>query len=457
MRILTPGFIIVLLIAIEGFSAPRNTTFIYPPWKHTWGVRRATPTKLRIFVGNKTKFNNPQGLACVRLSVWEDTSTISDDDEVTVYGVNSGDNCIIYNRSMFSIGVYGLDSDHEHFNRPWGIAADSRGNVYVVDRGNARIVKLYNTGKELVYVTEFGGHGTEPGDYVDPRGIAVDLDERLYVTDHSLDRITVLDMSGNVVDIWDDFSGPDGIAVIGPGDTSSFYREGFVVVVDSLHQRIRKLGLDGRIILQSDAGAFGLMEAHLGYTVIDYFSNVILTDSRNGCLLKIDRDLNLLSIFGEPGRKDYQFDEPRGIAMNRYLGQLFVAERLGAQYYWIAVDVGELEAHVKVTGKWKDLSVDFFLTESAFAEMDVIDNSDRFLARIANNRRFPSGRTHLSWGMRLPETSSDGKSLPALPKRYTRGEVLPPGKYKIRARFRAVYSSREHFAKEVETVFEVPE
>ncbi len=449
------GFLIALVTALEAFAAPANTTFTYPPWKHTWGVRRATPTKLRIFVGNKTKFNDPQGLVCVRLEAWENPETTADDDEVTVYGVNSGDNCIIYNRSMYSLGIYGLDADHEHFNRPWGITADSQGNVFVVDRGNSRIVRLFNPGDGLVYVNEFGHVGTKSGEFIDPRGIAMDTEERLYITDNSLDRITVTDMLGHAIDLWVGFSGPDGIAVIGPADTCSYYRDSFAVIIDSLHQRITKTDLSGQIIARIRTDELGIEEAHLNYAVIDYNSNIILTDSKNGCLIKLDKDLNLLTIFGKLGLKDYQFDEPRGIALNRYLGQLFVAERQGAQYFWVAVDVRDFTAYVKISGKWKDLIVDFFLTEPALAEIDVMDKSGHFLARIANNRRFPSGHTHLSWSMNIPDRSPDGKPLPALPKKYTRGKLLPPGKYTLRARFRAVYSSREHFTREAEADFEV--
>ncbi len=95
------ALIILSLSCVKFIYAEKNTSYIYPPWRHTWGVVRATPFKLRLFLGNKTKFNDPQGLACVRLLSWEDTPPTADDAEITVYGVHSGHNCIVYHRSMY--------------------------------------------------------------------------------------------------------------------------------------------------------------------------------------------------------------------------------------------------------------------------------------------------------------------------------------------------------------------
>jgi len=486
--------LLVLINCQDGTFAESNTSYIYPPWKHTWGVRRATPFKLRLFAGNKTKFNNPQGLACVRMLVWEDTTTIGDDDEVTVYGVNSGDNCIIYNRSMFSLGIYGLDEDHEKMNRPWGIAADANGFVYVVDRGNARVLHLFNPGKGLEFRSVIGGPGDGEGQFIDPCGITLDNNRHIYVTDVALGRVTVFDASGEVLDTWNGLIEPDGIAAIGPDERWTFYRnDAFVIVVDSLHQRLRKYSMEGELLAEfsiekhipklrdstkqgnpsrhsresgNDKEGFSylhgdrtekLKNIYFGYAVIDYHSQILVTDRNNGCLHKFDRNLQYLTSFGKSGRKEYQFDEPRGIALHRRFGQLFVAEREGAQYFWVAVDVPRFEAKVRVDSIWRDLDVDFTLTEPALCELDVLDNYGRFLTRIASRRRFPAGKNHLSWSMVIPRALPNDKSFPELPPQYQRGKRLPIGRYKLNGRFRAVYSSRKHFEREVEARFDLIE
>jgi len=437
-----------------GGAAERNTTLVYPPWKHTWGVVRATPFKLRLFVGDKTHFNDPQGIACVRLQSWDDPTRTSDDDELTVYGVNSGDNCIIYNRSMFSLGIYGLDTDHAKFDRPWGIAADAKGNVYVVDRGNARVVRLFNPGKGLQFVGAIGGPGDEPGCFVDPCGVALDSDGVIYVTDAALGRVTIFDDSGRVVDVWEGFDSPDGIAVVTPDERSSFYRnDGFAVVIDSLNQRVRKLSLKGELLGETDAASWGGQDACLGYIVLDYHNQLLVTDRSGGCIHKLDRNLRYLTRFGQPGQGRYRFDEPRGIATYRHFGQTFVVERKGAHYFWVGVYVPRFEVQVRADSVRRELDVDFFLTEPAFCEIDILDSFGRFITRLVSQRRYPSGEGHLTWGLTVPKPPPQGVAYTAPPPEYRPDERLPDGEYTLHALFRAAYSSREDFACEVEAKF----
>ena len=86
-----------------------------------------------------------------------DTSTTKDDDEVVVYGVNSGRSELIYNTSMWGLARYGTrGSESGQFLNPKGIAIDANGNVYVADCGNNRIVHLFNPGKTVSWIGVFG-------------------------------------------------------------------------------------------------------------------------------------------------------------------------------------------------------------------------------------------------------------------------------------------------------------
>ncbi len=445
--------ILILLCLTTSFTA-ENTSFIYPPWKHTWGVRKATPLKLRIFAGNKTKFNNPQGLACAKLESWDDPNDKGDDDEVTVYGVNSGENNIIYNTSMFGIGIYGLEVHHVKFNKPWGIAADRKGNVFVADRGNARVAHLYNPKSKLEFKKFIGETGDGAGQFIDPRGVAINTRGAVYVTDAALGRVTVFNPDGDVLDVWQNFIEPDGIAVIGPDETWAYYREdAFAVVIDSMHQRINKVKFSGEIVKTIRAGIIPMNDIYFNYAVIDYHSQILVTDKNNGCIHKFDRDLNHLTSFGKPGSGDFEFDQPRGIGLNRKLGQLFVAERAGAQYLWVAVDVRNFRAETRIDSIWRDLDIDFYLTEPALGNVDLLDEFDRTIVHIVKNRRFDAGSNHLSWAMEIPEGLSYDQGKIQLPEKFTPGKQLPKGKYILRGRFRALYSSRKHFEKEVKAEF----
>ena len=73
--------ILILLIFIPE-EEYRPTTFVFPAYKHTYGIRKAGPTALFMLMGFRVKFRDPQGLACVRLDSWEDPDDPHDDDEV---------------------------------------------------------------------------------------------------------------------------------------------------------------------------------------------------------------------------------------------------------------------------------------------------------------------------------------------------------------------------------------
>ncbi|MFH1865729.1 MAG: hypothetical protein ABIK85_07585, partial [Candidatus Eisenbacteria bacterium] len=109
-----------------------GTTLVYPPFGHCLGMHRATSLHLFLYLGTRTRFNEPAGLAAVKLDALDDPSTHSDDDELTVFGLNSGECEIIFNTSLVSVATYGeCGSGRGQFRNPLGIAADSRGNVFV--------------------------------------------------------------------------------------------------------------------------------------------------------------------------------------------------------------------------------------------------------------------------------------------------------------------------------------
>src|SRR5438132_8137239 len=68
-------------------------------------------------------------------------------------------------------------SGNGEFNRPYGVAVDAAGDVYVVDwereslGGNSRIQKFTGTG---TYLTQWGSPGSGNGQFQNPSGVATD-------------------------------------------------------------------------------------------------------------------------------------------------------------------------------------------------------------------------------------------------------------------------------------------
>ena len=125
------------------------------------------------------------------------------------------------------------------------VVQDSKNNYYIAEYGDYdRIQKFSPAGK---YDYEWGGHGTEPGNFLRPQGLAMDEHDHLWVADASNHRIQVFDVSGDhaeVVKVW-------GSAGSEPGKLSYPYQvlldgQGHVLVCEMGNHRIQKFTLDGK-------------------------------------------------------------------------------------------------------------------------------------------------------------------------------------------------------------------
>jgi len=373
--------------------------------------------------------------------------------------VNSGQNNIIYNTSMYSLDVYGLEQRGEQaLNRPHGIAANGKGHVYVADTGHHRVVHLFNPGRKLQYVGSIGRKGTGPSEFLSPFGVALDSQGRVYVTDTGNHRVQIFSPHGTLLRIFGkkgtapgEFLDPTGIAVTDFEERWSYYHDSFLVVIDKKGQRLQKFSLEGKFLKAIEAQDFGYPTAQLAYLAIDYFCNIYATDRANSTIHKFDRFLNYLTSFGRYGTGDKEFVEPRGIAIYRRFGQVFIAERESGQYYWIGTDIQDLQA--RYVPESRILEVSYFLTEPSFVTVDVLNSRGKKLCRIFEKLLRFSGKRVEQLRIEL----SDKKPLFVKEWGFVAGKLfLPRGRFRLRFKVEPTYSSYRHFAKEVETEFDIP-
>jgi sugar lactone lactonase YvrE len=112
--------------------------------------------------------------------------------------------------------------------------------IYVADTGNKRIVRFDRSGKKL---SEWGGNGNAPGQFVEPVGLAADAASNIYVADTGNHRVQVFTPEGKPVrqfpvDGWKDFYTEPYIAV-GPDDA--------VFVTDAASGRISQYDASGSL------------------------------------------------------------------------------------------------------------------------------------------------------------------------------------------------------------------
>lgn len=96
-------------------------------------------------------------------------------------------------KKLFSFGKAG-DGEGE-FNRPWGVALDKNGDVYVTDGLNAR-VQIFD--KDGNFITKFGKRGDKPGGFAQTKGIGIDSDGNIYVVD-PLKAIQIFNRNGDLL------------------------------------------------------------------------------------------------------------------------------------------------------------------------------------------------------------------------------------------------------------------
>jgi len=119
---------------------------------------------------------------------------------------------------------------------------DSAGNVYIAEYGQFdRIQKFSPNG---TFLLEWGGHGSEPGQFVRPQNMVIDSEDQIWVADACNHRIQVFDTNGKLLKHW-------GVQGSEPGQLYYPYDlaldgQGHVYVVEYGNHRVQKMTLDGK-------------------------------------------------------------------------------------------------------------------------------------------------------------------------------------------------------------------
>jgi hypothetical protein len=383
-------FLVALYTILDGSllastSEDKPTTLVTPPWSHCYGIHRVNQTHLSIYSGYRKKFKSPQGMAAVKL-VFNDKKGGQDDDELTVYGVNSGTGEIIYNKSLTSIGFFGKQGKGEgEFRQPFGVTANNEGLVVVADAGNDRLVFLFNENNELRFLKSIT---TVEVSLSHPRGVCLEGDS-LYAADSGNDRLLVIDPRTEHSDVFRSkyaLYDPFGIAVISDMRWN-YYRSRFIVVTDSLNKRLTKLSLNGKPEANVRFSEVSDKDGGFFYPAIDYYSNVYVTDTISGCIYKFDKSLRFLTRLACSRDSETRLVESRGIAIYRRFGQVFVAERAGASYFWIGTDVRYLFCEAEHLPNSVALHIRFLLTEQAKVTIKL-ESCDGEVLKVLDERRF---------------------------------------------------------------------
>lgn len=181
-----------------------------------------------VYVGEgNVKILHPDGTYWTSIGDWDDSGQgeyqfngvtgVAVAPDGTVYAVDNGNQRVqvydsdrVYFDTLGETGVSG--DDNAHFNNPGDVVVDSAGNIYVADQGNSR-VQVFDAA--LAYLHTLGEPGDNFGQFQGDMQLALDAQDRLYVTDES-GHVQVFDASGAfLTSIAGSFGG--GVAVDASG------------------------------------------------------------------------------------------------------------------------------------------------------------------------------------------------------------------------------------------------
>ena len=240
------------------------------------------------------------------------------------------------------------------FNRPYSVATDPTGNVYVADHENHTIRKITPAGVVSTFAGSVGARGGEDGvgtaaRFIFPLGVATDSTGNVYVVDgnNTIRKITPAGMVSTLAGKAHADGSEDGV-----GATARFYHPngvatdhaGNVYVTDSGNHTIRKITPDGVVSTfagtvsaegrTDGVGAKARFRRPVGVAT-DRAGNVYVTDV--GDIYSTIRKITpagVVSTFAGKARAKGSaagigatagFSEPHGVATD-YAGNVYVAD-----------------------------------------------------------------------------------------------------------------------------------
>lgn len=204
------------------------------------------------------------------------------------------------------------------FSRPIGIAVDPAGNVYVSDIGTTgsypfqRIQKFTSSG---VFITKWGSFGTGNGQFRKPYGLAVDDLGNVYVGENVGDRVQKFTGTGTYLLKWGAHG--TGIGQFQGITTVAADATGNIYVPGGTNYNVQRFDASGIPLLAWGSPGSGDGQFNIEYAVAaDDSGHVYVGETGNDRIQKFASDGTFLTKWGSTGSGDGQFRQIRGIAVD---------------------------------------------------------------------------------------------------------------------------------------------
>jgi streptogramin lyase len=187
-----------------------------------------------------------------------------------------------------------LDSQkYGRVNNLKGIKVDGNGNIYIADASKYdtevdRIIKLNPSGDLMA---EWKSGGSKLGMFINPEGIMIDNQDRVWIADTGKGRVQIFTKEGQFIDAWGVWSSSISNEPIG----MVLDKQGFVHVLIYDDHNVQKRTVDGQLVstYTYDDGGITFLES----IAIDSQGDIYIGEKWDEEILKFDDNGNYLSHF----------------------------------------------------------------------------------------------------------------------------------------------------------------
>ena len=208
-----------------------------------------------------------------------------------------------------------LSFGEQILKHPWGVAVNEQDEIAVSDVGNHKIHLFKSDG---THIKSFGGHGTQPGEFTRPAGIAFHVDN-IIVAEQSNNRVQEVSKQGEYLSHFGEkgsldheLNRPCGLSIDSDGN---------ILVADHDNKLIKIFSAGGQFL--STIGKEGSFTNP--FHCIQYDNYLIVSDGEDHCVKLFDRKGNFLDKYGKMGNADGEFNKPDCLSMDK-AGHLMVCD-----------------------------------------------------------------------------------------------------------------------------------
>ncbi len=212
---------------------------------------------------------------------------------------------------------------------------DSKGNIYLVDGVNSRIIVVDKNGR---WKFAFGSEGSGKGQFKLPVGIDISESNKIFVADTGNHRIQAFDTEGKFLYMFTVKSGAGEVAS-DPVDVAASSLENFLYISDNENHRIKVYKQNGVYDFQfggfgEDYGTFRFP----GIMTLNEYNEVFIVDVLNTRVQKFDPFGEYIVDIGSWGVVQGSLFRPKGVALDNrnrvlisdsYMGVVQAFEELG--------------------------------------------------------------------------------------------------------------------------------